>query len=71
MVNSVLFLEQDYKTDIKTLTTTNQILMKHVIYNYSDNDIDFIVVLLHKATRSTFCIISRTRILEKDSFQHF
>ena len=38
MVNSVLFLEQDYKTDIKTLTTTNQILMEHVIYNYSDND---------------------------------
>ena len=45
--------------------------MKHVIYNYSDNDIDFIVVLLHKATRSTFCIISRTRILEKDSFQRW
>ena len=44
--------------------------MKHVIYNYSDNDIDF-VVLLHKATRSTFCIISRTRILEKDSFQRW
>ena len=56
MVNSVLFLEQDYKTDIKTLTTTN---------------IDFIVILLHKATRSTFCIISRTRILEKDSFQRW